>query len=114
MKGLRGEVTSGFVLWVGIPDFFFGVSALIVGWRLMRKVVGNSFLVIWNLIGAAIILLPTFLFMNYWMNEPGFTFIFEFPMVLAPSILVPTFVLLNFLLAWGTFKLARGLQGSNI
>jgi len=114
MKGLRGEVKSGFVFWVGIPDFFFGVSALIVGWLLLRKVVGNSFLMVWNLIGAAIILLPTFLFMNYWMNEPGFTFIFEFPMVLAPSIVVPAFILLNFLLAWGTFKLARGLQGSNI
>jgi len=34
------------------------------------------------------------------MNEPGFTFILEFPMVLAPSIVVPILILLNALLAW--------------
>jgi hypothetical protein len=67
--------------------------------------VGNRFLMIWNLIGPAIILLPIFLFMNYWMNEPGFTFIFEFPMVLAPSIVLPIFLFLNFLLAWGIYDL---------
>ncbi len=107
MKGIKGEVTSSFVFWVGIPDFLFGVSALIVGWLLLRKAVGNRFLMIWNLIGAAIILLPTFLFMNYFMNEPGFIFIFEFPMVLAPSIVVPIFIFLNVLLAWRIYELTR-------
>ncbi len=41
--------------------------------------------------------------MNYWMNEPGFTFIFEFPMILAPSIVIPTFISLNLLHAGGIF-----------
>ena len=95
------------MFWVGIPDFLFGLSALIVGWLLLRKAVGTRFLMIWNLIGAAIILLPTFLLMNYFMNEPGFIFIFEFPMVLAPSIVVPIFIFLNFLLAWRSFELTR-------
>lgn len=106
-KGIKGEVTSSFVFWVGIPDFLFGGSALIVGWLLMRKAVGHRFLMIWNLIGAAIILLPTFVFTNHFMSEPGFIFIFEFPMVLAPSIVVPIFVLLNLLLAWRIFELTR-------
>jgi hypothetical protein len=103
MKVMRGEVTSGFVFWVGIPDFLFGVSALVVGWLLMRKVVGPRFLIAWNLVGFAVIILPTFVPMNYWMNEPGFSFIFEFPMVLSPSIIVPTLVSLNLLQAWGIF-----------
>ncbi len=101
VKGIRGEVTSGFVFWIGIPDFLFGVSALVVGWFLLRKAVGPRFLVAWNLVGFSLIVLPTFVPMNYWMNEPGFTFIFEFPMVLAPSIVVSTLISLNLLHAWG-------------
>ena len=101
VKGIKGEVTSSFVFWVGIPDFLYGVSALVVGWLWLREAVDNRLLIIWNLIGAAIILLPTFLPMNYWMNEPGFIFIFEFPMILAPGIVIPILVLLNFMLAWG-------------
>ena len=50
--------------------------------------------------------------MNYWMNEAGFIFIFEFPMVLAPSIVVPILLFFNLLLAWRTFELTReGPQG---
>ncbi len=105
MKGIKGEITSGFVLWVGIPDFLFGLSALVVGWLLLRNAVSLSFLAIWNLVGASLVLLPTFILMNYWMNEPGFVFIFEFPMVLAPSIVVPIFIFLNLLMAWRIFEM---------
>ena len=107
IKGIKGEVTSSFVFWVGGPDFLYGISALIVGWLLLRKAISNRFLMVWNLIGPAIILLPIILLMNYFMNEPGFTFIFEFPMVLAPSIVVPIFLCINFLLAWRIFELFR-------
>jgi hypothetical protein len=105
MKGIKGEVTSSFVFWVGIPDLLYGFSAIIVGLLLLREAVSNRFLMVWNLIGPAIILLPTFIFMNYWMNEPGFVFIFEFPMVLAPSIVVPIFIFLNLLMAWRIFQI---------
>ncbi len=105
IKGIKGEITSGFVFWVGIPDFLFGLSALVVGWLLLRNTVSHTFLTIWNLVGASLILLPTFILMNYWMNEPGFVFIFEFPMVLAPSIVVPIFIFLNLLMAWRIFEM---------
>ncbi|MDA2937934.1 hypothetical protein MYX75_06705 [Acidobacteria bacterium AH-259-A15] len=105
MKGIKGEITSGFVLWIGIPDFLFGLSALVVGCLLLRNAVSHPFLAIWNLVGASLILLPTFIPMNYWMNEPGFVFIFEFPMVLAPSIVVPIFIFLNLLMAWRIFEM---------
>ncbi len=104
IKWFKGEITSSFVLWVGIPDFLFGLSALVVGWLLLRNAVSHSFLAIWNLVGVLVILLPLFIPMIYWMNDPGFAFIFEFPMVLAPSIIVPIFILLNLLMAWGIFE----------
>ncbi len=107
IKGIRGEVTSKFVFWIGIPDFLFGVSALIVGWLLLRKAIGPRFLIVWHLVGFALIVLPTFLPSSYWMNEPGFSFIFEFPMILAPSVVVSTFVSLNLLHAWGIFVTER-------
>ena len=43
------------------------------------------------------------------MNEPGFVFIFEFPMILAPSIVLPVFISLNLLHAWGIFVRCRPL-----
>ena len=107
MKGIKGEITSGFVFWIGIPDFLFGLSAIVIGLLLLRNAVSHVFLGIWNLIGALLILLPTFIPMNYWMNEPGFVFIFEFPMVLAPSIVIPIFISLNLLMVWRIFEMRR-------
>ncbi len=111
VKGIRGEVTSSFVFWIGIPDFLFGLSAIGVGWLALRRTVGPRFLIAWNLLGFALIILPTFVPMNYWMNDPGFTFIFECPMVLAPSVVVPMFISLNLLHAWGVFETEKDRRG---
>ncbi len=108
VKTARGEIDSSFPLWVGIPDFLFGASAIIIGYLILRNPGGyRRTLVVWSSVGAAIILLPTFGLMPYWMNEPGFIFIFEFPMVMSPSIIVPLFILLNFLLAWKMVRHGR-------
>lgn len=107
IKGVKGEVTSDFVFWIGGPDFLFGLSALVVGWLVLRNAVSNRFLVVWNLVGFSLILFPTFLPTNYWMNEPGFSFIFEFPMVMAPAVVVPIFISLNLLHAWGAILKGR-------
>jgi hypothetical protein len=105
VKAVRGEITSSFPLWVGIPDFLYGVSSIFLGWLLLRGSVGHpTTLVIWALAGAGIILLPLFGLMPYWMNEPGFSFIFEFPMVMSPSIIVPILILFDFLLAWKAIR----------
>ena len=114
IKGIQGQITSSFVFWIGIPDFLFGVSAILVGWLLLRQAVSKGFLVVWSLIGASIILLPTFPLMNYWMNEPGFVFIFEFPMVLAPGIVVPMIIFFNLLSAWGAFQSTEGRTATPI
>ena len=104
LKVLQGEITSAFPLVVGIPDFLFGVSALVLGWLMRRRTVSKRLLLTWNLIGIAIILVPLFSIMPYWMREPGFEFIFEYPMVMAPSIVVPIFISLNGLMAWSIWK----------
>ena len=49
IKGIQGEVTSSFVFWVGIPDFLIGISAIMVGWLLLRRAVSDGFLVAWSL-----------------------------------------------------------------
>lgn len=100
LKGFQGEITSSYVFWVGIPDLLYGISALVLGGMLLRNAVSRKIMMIWNFIGPVIILLPTFLFMNYFMNEPGFIFIFEFPMVLAPGIVVPISIFINLLTVW--------------
>ena len=104
LKGVRGEVASDFVFWIGIPDFLFGLSALAVGWLLLRKAISPRVLIAWNLVGFSLIFLPTFVPMSYWMNEPGFRFIFEFPMVLSPSIVIPILISLNLLHTWGIWR----------
>lgn len=100
MKGISGEIQSSYVFWIGVPDFLFGVSALVVAWMAWRGAIPARALAYWNLVGVAVIVLPTFLPMLYWMSEPGFEFIFAFPMVLAPSIVVSILVSLNLLQAW--------------
>jgi len=117
VKALRGDISSSFPLWVGIPDFVFGASALLVAVLYARGRIEHrpTFLTAWSLVGAAIILVPTFGLMPYWMHEPGFAFIFEFPMVLAPGIAVPVLVLLNLLLAWRSFVAGRsGLPADDV
>lgn len=107
VKGIQGVITSDFIFWVGIPDFLLGISALLVAWNLLNNRISNRFLIVWNLIGLAVILVPTFGFMNYWMKEPGFFFIFEFPMILAPAIVVPIKLSFNMLLIWGAYEKMR-------
>jgi len=42
MKALKGEITSSFPLWVGIPDFLFGLSALLLGFLVLKQRVSDS------------------------------------------------------------------------
>lgn len=102
-KGLTGEIQSGYVFWIGIPDLLFGISALLFGWLALRRGIGPSVLLAWNLIGFALIFLPTLVPMLYWMSEPGFRFIFEFPMILAPGIVVSILLSLNLMQAWAAW-----------
>ena len=107
IKGLNGEIVSNYVFWIGIPDFLFGLSALIIGFLMLYRIVSGRLLAVWHLVGFSLIFFPTFGIMNYWMSEPGFIFIFEYPMILAPSILVPMLISINLLHAWGLLEKER-------
>jgi hypothetical protein len=104
MKGISGEIDSGYVLWIGIPDMLFGISALLIGWLLLRGNLDQRMLMFWNLLGFGLIFFPTFLIMPYWMSEPGFNFIFEYPMILAPGMVVATLLSLNLMQAWAAWN----------
>ncbi|MCG7872752.1 MAG: hypothetical protein N0C81_04100 [Candidatus Thiodiazotropha lotti] len=110
VKGLNGEIASGYIFWIGIPDFLFGLSALFIGLLMMNRKIKARLLLVWHLIGFSLIFFPTFVIMSYWMNEPGFVFIFEYPMILAPGMLVPLLISLNLLHAWGLFQNERQSQ----
>ena len=107
LKGMQGTISSDYVYWIGIPDFLFGLSALAMGLAAQRKEINLSFVLTWNLLGFSLIFFPTFGIMGHWMSEPGFEFIFEFPMILAPSIVVPLFISMNLMHAWGLLAQER-------
>lgn len=107
LKGVTGKIDSSFVYYVGLPDMAYGVSALMLGYFVLKGIAGTRVLFFWNLLGAAVILGPVFVLNDHFMSEPGIVFLFEFPMVLAPSIVVPLFVIFNLLQARHCFGLWR-------
>ncbi len=107
IKGMRGEFPLSFALWIGIPDFLFGLSALLVSWLSVKKRIGTGGLIVWNLLGVLAILpaapligqmgLPGLL---HRIDEtPSSEALFTFPMVLAPALVVPLFVMINMVVA---------------
>jgi hypothetical protein len=120
IKATRGEFPAYFAFLVGIPDMIFGLSALIVGLKERRRRLSHRFLIIWNLIGVAVVLpaapiiqmgLPGPL--QIFTSEPTAERALDFPMVLAPSLIVPMFVLLNILVAWRLIAVRSTEETSN-
>lgn len=107
IKGWNGEFSAPIAGFTGVPDFLFGVSALIMAWLALKQHVGTWSVVAWNAIGLTIIV-PNVLIVT-WLSLPGpwqlFTAeptimtLFEFPMVLAPALVVPVFVMMNMFVA---------------
>jgi len=107
IKAINGEFPKYFALLVGIPDLLFGLSAFFLGIRMYRRPISRRALILWNLIGVAVILPAAPLFqmglsgpIQIFTSQPTAERMLEFPMVLAPSLVVPMFVLLNNLVAW--------------
>ncbi|MGH1352463.1 MAG: hypothetical protein ACRBBN_16880 [Methyloligellaceae bacterium] len=103
IKSLNGEFSFYFGLIVGVPDFIFGLSAILVTYLVYTKQVGDKFVAIWNYAGALIIMPTAIILMQLGLPGPVQIFtatptiatIFEFPMVLAPAVIVPLFVMAN-------------------
>ena len=107
-KTAIGEFPAYFEYLVGVPDLLFGLSALWVAERLRRGRMGERGFLLWNLIGALIIVpsapiliqlgLPGPL--QLFTAQPDARAIMTYPMSIAPMIGVPLFVLINLWVAW--------------
>ena len=107
-KTAVGEFPAYFEYLVGIPDLVFGLSAFWVAERLRRGRMGERGFLLWNVIGALIIVpsapiliqlgLPGPL--QLFTDTPNARAIMTYPMSIAPMIGVPLFVLINLWVAW--------------
>ena len=107
IKSLNGDFALYYGLYIGIPDFIFGLSALVMFWLVSSNRVGYKTVTVWNLLGAMIIVPFGMVLLQMGLAGPWQTFtdaptittIFEFPMALAPTVVVPIFVMTNLLVA---------------
>lgn len=114
-KTAIGEFPLFFEILIGVPDLLFGLSALWVAHALKSKRMGPRGFMVWNLIGALVIVPAAPLLLQLGMPGPLQVFgglpdtraIFTYPMSLAPMIVVPFFVLLNVGVAWRLWERRR-------
>jgi hypothetical protein len=97
-------------------DILAGLSALLMAWQIARKKVGPKAILIWNILGLALLLnivviailsMPTPL--RYFHNEPANTFITQIPYIWLPAFQVQA-ALLGHLLVFRALK--RGIAVS--
>jgi len=107
MKAASGDFSRYFGFYIGIPDFIFGLSALLMAWFVYKKQVGAKAVIAWNVAGAMIIVPVGMVLMQMGLPGAWLTFtdvptiltIFEFPMALAPTVVVPVFIMMNLLIS---------------
>ena len=100
IKASMGLFPEKFAWFVGGSDLLFGLSAIPVTLLARRGRLHDSFLMLWHLVGALVIVVPIAGLMHVFMLESLFSELFVFPMVLAPALVVPTLVMLNLMVAW--------------
>ncbi len=107
MKAYNGEFSAIFATWVGVPDFLFGVAALVAAYLIYTGVWGTRSAIGINLFGFVAIIPSALVLINLGLpgpmhvfdESPGMASVFEFPMALAPTLVVPIFVSINLLVA---------------
>jgi hypothetical protein len=103
-----GQFPSYFEYAVGIPDFLFGVSAFWIAGKARRGALSKKGFLIWNLIGALVIVPSAPILLQLGLPGPVQVFtslpdartVFTYPMSIAPMIGVPLFVLSNLWVVW--------------
>jgi len=120
LKALNGDFSLYFALYIGVPDFIFGLSAFVMAWLVYQNRVSVGVVIGWNFIGALIIVPFAVVLVQMGLPGPWQTFtgaptiamIFEFPMALAITIVVPVFVLMNMLISARLIE--RSMRASDI
>ncbi len=103
-----GEFPAYFEYLVGVPDLLFGLSAFWVARLAARNELSARSFLIWNLVGALIIVPSAPILLQLGLPGPLQVFtgvpdaraVFTYPMSIAPMIGVPLFVLVNLAVAW--------------
>lgn len=114
-KTSTGEFPLYFELLVGVPDLLFGLSALWMAWRAKRGLISLRGFMIWNLIGALVIVPSAPILIQLGLPGPLQVFtalpdaraIMTYPMSIAPMFVVPLFVLINLCVAWRLWERLR-------
>ena len=107
-KAATGEFPVYFEILVGVPDLLFGISALWIARKVERREIGDKGFMIWNLIGALVIVPAAPVLLQLGLPGPLQVFtalpdaraVFTFPMSIAPMFGVPFFILVNLWVAW--------------
>lgn len=102
------EFPAYFEYLVGVPDLLFAISAFWIAARAKRGEISERVFLIWNLIGALVIVPAAPIVLQLGLPGPLQVFtslpdaraVFTYPMSIAPMIGVPLFVLVNLLVAW--------------
>ena len=100
IKYLQRQLPLHFVILGALPDFLFGVSAVVVTFLAGSGALGQDFLVAWHWIGFSVFFgagISMFFSVpspfRIYDGKPDASIVFEYPMVLAPNITVPLFML---------------------
>lgn len=107
-KTWTGEFPAYFEYLIGVPDLLFAISAFWIAARANRGELSRQGFMIWNLIGALVIVPAAPIVLQLGLPGPLQVFtslpdaraVFTYPMSIAPMIGVPLFVLVNLLVAW--------------
>ncbi len=107
-KATQGLMPAVFTASVGIPDFLYGVSALVLVGITRYRQISQRLLGFWHIVGIAVIVMTAPLIMQLSLPGPWYIFqslpdglaLLEFPMVLAPTLVVPIFILINAIAAY--------------
>ncbi|MEM7024595.1 MAG: hypothetical protein AAF637_18750 [Pseudomonadota bacterium] len=103
-----GAFPASFELVVGVPDLLFGLSAFWIAGKAKAGALSDRAFLIWNLIGALIIVPAAPIMLQLGLPGPLQVFtslpdaraVYTFPMSIASMVGVPLFVMVNLLVAW--------------
>jgi len=100
IKYMEGQLPRHFIIWGSLPDFLFGVSAVVVTSLATYGSLSQDFLYTWHAVGFSLFAgagismffsVPSPL--RLYHDKPDTSIVFQFPMVLAPNFTVPLFML---------------------
>ena len=100
VKFIQRELPLHFVMLGSMPDFLFAVSAVVLAVLGTNGPLGDSFLIVWHLIGLSVFFGPDISMffsvpspLRIYHMKPDASIVFQFPMVLAPNFTVPLFMI---------------------